>query len=109
MRKLLIGAIVTLVLSFPGPLARAGQNSSAVLSEKKMLKVRQKQEWTALKRQQKYQKHSMKGQPLSKATRLQMKHDMQREKRALQEKQKNERQELKDRMRLTKERIKEVS
>jgi len=109
MRKLLIGAIVALALGSPGPLTRAGQGSTPVLSEKQMLKVRQKQEWTALKRQQKYQKNSMKGQPLSKATRLQMKHDMQREKRALREKQKNERQELKDRTRLTKERERQVS
>ena len=94
MRKLLIGVMVTFVLSFPVARTRAGQYQSAVQPERKMLKVRQKQEWKALKLQQKYQKHSWKGQHLSKATRTQMKHQMQREKRALRENQRNDRQNL---------------
>ena len=74
MRKLLIGVIVTFVLSFPVARTRAGQYQSAVQPETKMLKARQKQEWKTLKLQEKYQKHSWKGQHLSKATRAQMKH-----------------------------------
>ena len=108
MRKLLIGVIVTLVLSFPVARTRAGQYQSAVQSEKKMLKVQQKQERKALKHQQKYQKHSWKGAHLSKAARKQMKHQMQREDRALSEKQRDDRQDLKDRQRLMKERTRQV-
>ena len=49
MRKLLIGVIVTFVLSFPVARTRAGQYQSAVKPERKMLKVRQKQERKVLK------------------------------------------------------------
>ena len=108
MRKLLIGVIVTLVLSFPVARTRAGHYQYDVKPERKMLKVRQKQEWKALKLQQKYQKHSWKGARMSKAARVQMKHQMQREKRALRENQRNDRQNLKDRQRLMKERMRQV-
>jgi len=108
MRKLLIAAMVTLVLSSPVVRMSARQRSSPVMSEKRMLKVRQKQEWNTLKRQQKYQKRSMRGQRLSRATRAQMKHQMQRDRRALREKHRNERQDLKDRRRLMKERTRQV-
>jgi len=108
MRKLLIGVIVTFVLTFPVARTRAGQYQSAFKPERKMLKVRQKQDWKALKRSQKYQKHSWKGQHLSTATRAQLKHQMQRERRALRENQRNDRQNLKDRQRLMNERARQV-
>ena len=59
---------------------RAGQYQYNVKPEKKMLKARQKQESKALKLQQKYQKQSWKGARMSKATRAQVKHQMQRRK-----------------------------
>ena len=108
MRKLLIGVIVTFVLTFPVARTRAGQYQSAVMPERKMLKARQKREWKTLKTQQKNLKHSWKGQHLSKATRAQLKHQMQREKRTLRENQRNDRQNLKDRQRLMNERARQV-
>jgi hypothetical protein len=108
MRKLVIVVIVTFVLSFPVARMAARQYRYDVKPERKMLKARQKQEWKTLKLQQKYQKHSWKGQHLSKATRVQMKHQMQREKRALRETQRNDRQDLKDRQGLMKERTRQV-
>jgi biopolymer transport protein ExbB/TolQ len=106
MRKLLIGVIVTLVLSFPVARTAAGQYRYDVKPERKVLKARQKQEWKTLERQQKFQKRSWKGMRMSRAARVQMKHQMQRERRALREQQRNERQDLKDRERLMKERMK---
>jgi hypothetical protein len=108
MRKLLVGLMVTLVLSFPAARMGAGQNRYDFKLERKTLKARQKQEWKAVKLQQKYQKRSWKGMRMSRATRAQMKHQMQREKRALRETQRNDRQELKDRQRLMKERMRQV-
>jgi lipopolysaccharide export LptBFGC system permease protein LptF len=72
--------------------------------EIKQLKARQKAERKALKLRQKYTKQSWKNQNVSKAVRIQMKHQMQREERELREKQKDERQDLKDQQRLLKER-----
>jgi hypothetical protein len=109
MRKLLIGAIVAFVLSFPVARPGAGQYRYDVRPERKTLKARQKQEWKALKRQQKYQKHAWKGMRMSKATRAQMEHEMQRERRALRERQRNDLQDLKDRQRLMKEGMRQVS
>jgi len=108
MRTLFVGMVVAFVLSFPVAGTRAGQSRPAVQSEGKMLRVRQKQESKALKLQQKYQKRSWKGAHLSKATRAQMKHQMQRDKRAVREKQRDERQDLKDRQRQIKERPRQV-
>ncbi len=107
MRKLVISVIVTFVLSFP--VARASPRRYQVVDKpEKILKLRQKQEWKALKRQQKYEKRSWKGGHFSRGARVQMKHQMQRERRALRERQRDERQDLKDRKRLMKERPRQV-
>ena len=108
MRKLLIGVIVTIFLSFPVVLIGAGQNRVDFRPERKTLKARQKQERRALKIQQKNQKRSWKNGHLTKANRAQLKHQMKRETRALRQQQKNDLQDLKDRERLTKERMKQV-
>jgi hypothetical protein len=71
--------------------------------EMQLLKQRQKQERKALKMRRHFAKESMRGQKASPALRAQMKHQMQREQRDLREKQKDEMQEVKDRVRLNKE------
>ena len=107
MRKFLIGVIVAFVLSFPVALATARQYQPTVKPEK-ALKARQKRDWKMLKRQQKTQQRSWKGAHLSRGARAQMKHQMQRDKRAVREKQRDERQDLKDRQRQIKERPRQV-
>jgi len=97
--------MVTFVLSFPVVRAGAGQSRYDFKPERKALKTRQRQEWKTLKLQQKNQKRSWKGMRMSKAARSQMKHQMARDMRAVRERQRNERQELKDRQRLMKERM----
>jgi hypothetical protein len=108
MRKLLIGVIVTLFLSYPVALVGAGQNRIDFRGERKTLKARQKKDRRALKIQQKNQKRSWKNGHLTRANRAQLKHQLKRENRALRQQQKNDLQDLKDRERLTKERMKQV-
>lgn len=108
MRKLLIGVIVTLFLSFPVARIAAGQNRMDFRGERKTLKARQKRERRALKIQQRNQKRSWRNARLTKANRAQLKHQLKREKRVLRQQQKNDLQDLKDRERLTKERMKQV-
>jgi alanyl-tRNA synthetase len=108
MRKLLIGVIVTLFLTFPVARIGAGQNRIDFRGERKTLKARQKRERRVLKSQQKNQKRSWKNAHLTKANRAQLKHQLKREARALRQQQKNDLQDLKDRQRLTKERMRQV-
>jgi hypothetical protein len=108
MRKLLIGVIVTFFLSFPVARTGAGQSRNDFRTERRTLKARQKQERKAFKAQQKNQKRSWKGAHLTRATRAQMKHQLSREKRSMLQQQKNDRQDLKDRERLMKERTRQV-
>jgi hypothetical protein len=71
--------------------------------ESTQIKERQKAEMKALKLKHKFTKDSMKGQPISKATRIQMENEMKREEKALRQKQEAELETLKDRMRVMKE------
>jgi TolA-binding protein len=71
--------------------------------ETKQVKNRQKEEKKALKLKHKFAKQTMGGRDLPKSVRAQMKHQQQREGRELHEKQKDERQDLKDRQRMLKE------
>ena len=61
-----------------------------------------------MKAQQKVQKRSWNGAHLTKANRVQAKHQMKRDKQNLYRQQKNDRQDLKDRQRLVKERMRQV-
>ncbi len=72
-------------------------------AEQKQLKLRQKQERKSQRLQHTYRKRSFNGQPVIKSVRVQAKHERQKEDRALRERQKNERQDLKDRQRLARE------
>jgi hypothetical protein len=73
-----------------------------------ILKSRQKQETKTLKLKQKYAKESSKDGQLTRAARLQLKHQLKSEERKLRERQKDERQELKDRNRLLKEGLRQL-
>lgn len=65
-----------------------------------MLRVRQKQQMQALKLKQKYARESLKNSRLPKAVRTQLRHQLEQERRKLCQRQKEERQSLKDRERL---------
>jgi hypothetical protein len=71
--------------------------------EKQQMKARQKADLRALKLKEQYQKQAMRTHQVPKSVRVQMTHQMQREKRELRERQKDERQDLKDRQRALRE------
>jgi hypothetical protein len=100
MRKAICFVMLACLVAVPAAKMIAAQ---AGIGEVQLLKQRQKQERNALKMRRHFAMESMKGQHASPALRAQMKHQMQREERALRQKQKDEKQELKDRMRLNKE------
>jgi hypothetical protein len=81
----------------------AGLSVSSVLARQKwpadsaILKVRQKQELQALNLKQKYARSSLRDADLPRSVRNQLKHEMKREQRRLHQRQKDERQTLKDR------------
>ena len=77
-------------------------------SEKTLLEARQKQELQALKLKQKYARESLQNSSLPKAVRTQLKHELKQEQRKLLQKQKDERQTLKDRQKLLDLELKEL-
>ena len=101
MRKLLFVVLMgAWVLIQPAGLLKA---TPAGKEEVRELKLRHKAESNALKLKQEYWSQSMKGQSVPKAQRIQMKHQMEKEGRELQRRQKDELQDLKDRQRILKE------
>jgi hypothetical protein len=100
MRKILFGVVLVCLMAFPAAKVLAAPSGNP---EVQLLKQRQKEERNALKMRERYMKQSMKAQNLSPALRAQQKHQMDKEKRALRQKHRNETQELKDRLRLNKE------
>lgn len=100
MRRILSIIMLAGFLVFPAAVLSAAPRGNP---EVQMLKQRQKEERKAMKLKKQYTKRSMRSQNLPKAIRDQMKHQLQREQRALREKQKNEMQDLKDRIRIANE------
>lgn len=92
-------------LAFPAAVLRAAPRGNP---EVQMLKRRQKEERKALKLKKHYMKQSLRSGSLPSGVREQMKHQMQREQRELREKQKDELQDLKDRIRISKESQKQL-
>jgi hypothetical protein len=92
----------------------AGLSASSGLAHRKwptesaILKVRQKEELQSLRLKQKYAKSSLEDSNLPKAVRLQLKHEMKRERRKLLQRQKDEREALRDRERLLKLEMKQL-
>jgi hypothetical protein len=103
MRNLLVVMIATLILSLSVASPVRAQNSN-LREQSKQLKLQQKRERNALKIQQKNIKASWNKQPVSKAIRLQSKHQMERDWRSMRERQKDARQDLADHQRTLRDR-----
>jgi hypothetical protein len=100
MRRILCSIMLACFLVFPAAVLSAAPRGNP---EVQTLKQRQKAERKAMKLKKQYMKQSMRSQNLPKAIRDQMKHQLQREQRALRQKQKDEMQDLKDRIRVANE------
>jgi polyhydroxyalkanoate synthesis regulator protein len=100
MRKILLALIAALILSCASGFRASAQDFG---SQKQAVKVRHKLERNALKAKQRMVKQSLRGQGVTRGQRLQMKHQMERERRELRERQQDELQNLKDQLRIVKE------
>jgi len=95
--------IILLVAAFCFCGALTGQAKTQVDSpggQRRQLKARQKVERASWKLQEKNLKRSLKQQRVSKAMRLEQVHQLQRDRRAMLTRQKDERQQLKDQQRV---------
>jgi hypothetical protein len=102
MRRLLILVIAAVALgAWPAGMASAQEYD--MKAERRELRTRQKEQWKALKFQQKSRKQAYKGQAVPKWMRIQTKQQMARERRQLREKHKDELQDLKLRQRVFRE------
>lgn len=100
MRRVLVALMVGLAWIWISSSRLAAQDFKF---EKQQIKERHKVEMKALKMKAKYQKQATQGQEIPKSLRLQTKHQLDREKRELRERQRDELQDLKDRERSLKE------
>lgn len=100
MRKILLALMAALILSCASGFRASAQD---VGSQKQVLKVRHKLERNALQAKHRMVKQSLRGQGVSRGQRLQMKHQMERERRELRQRQQDELQNLKDQLRIVKE------
>jgi hypothetical protein len=100
MRKLLWVLFGVSVLGTSSILAGAGPRQSP---EVQIVKARQKAELKQLKLRERYEKAYFRSQRIPKGAREQRKHEMQREHRALRDKQKAELQDVKDRQRIARD------
>jgi Spy/CpxP family protein refolding chaperone len=100
MRKILLALMAALILSCASGFRASAQDFG---SRKQQVKVRQKLERHALKVKHRMVKQSLRGQGITRGQRLQMKHRMERERRELRQRQKDELQTLKDQLRIVKE------
>ena len=98
MRKYLIVVIATTCLGIVFAAPAQAQHVDW-RSQRKMLKSQQNLEWHALKVQQQNRRLSWRGQKVSSAQRAQAKHQMQRERRDLRMRQKDQLQDARDRNR----------
>ena len=97
MRNLVLRVFVGLVLVFAAGNRVAAQGLDP--AAKRQVKARQKEEWKSLKLKEHYTKQMLRNQSLPRAERIQAKHEMQRERRELRQRQKDELQDWKDRQR----------
>jgi Spy/CpxP family protein refolding chaperone len=100
MRKILLALMAALILSCASGFRASAQD---VGSQKQQVKVRHKLERNALQAKQRMVKQSLRGQGVTRGQRLQMKHQMERERRELRQRQQDELQNLKDQLRIVKE------
>ena len=101
MKRPLVLAAATILLGAPLSLRARSREMLRLIKQQKV-------EQQALKLKEKYQNELFRRGSLSKAMRIQMKHELQREKRELRERQKDERQKMKDQERMMKESSKEL-
>lgn len=106
MKKMVIVVVGFSFLALSLGNASASQASS---QEKHLLKSQQKQERKSEKLKNHYAKASLKGQNIPKAVRDQRKHEIQRENRAMREREKEQMQDLKDRQKMMKEGMKNMN
>jgi hypothetical protein len=97
MKKFLCMLVAVSFLLVPGASVCSARSKNVEMLH---LKLQQKEESRALKLREHYMKQAWKNGHVSKAVREQQKHELQREKRKLRNRQKDERQELKDRLRI---------
>jgi len=100
MRKILLALMAALILSCASGFRASAQD---VGSQKQLVKVRHKLERNALKAKHRMVKESLRGQDVTRGQRLQMKHRMDKERRELRQRQRDELQTLKDQLRIVKE------
>lgn len=100
MRKLLLALAVAFAWICLSGSWLVGQDFSG---ERGQVKDRQKAERNALKLKHKFTKESLSSREIPKSQRLMMKHQMERERRELRERHRDEIQDLKDRQRALKE------
>jgi hypothetical protein len=96
MRKVILVLAGFSILAFSAATLKAYPQES---SELQMMKIRHKQERKMLKLSEQSRNQALKNHSIPEASRAQTKHEMQKEERALREKQRNELQEFKDRKR----------
>jgi hypothetical protein len=95
MGKILRLVLLACIVAMPGAGIATASNGSAMVRQ---LKQQQKQEMKGMKALHRQQKQSMRG--MDPATRAAMKHRMQREEREMREKHHDQRQDLKDQIRM---------
>ena len=95
MRNLLMRLAASLVLALSTGILGAAQMD--VKPATLQMKAHQREEREALRMRQRYMKQSLRGQPIPRAERVRLKHEMKKEKRDLHQRQKDERQAMKDR------------
>jgi hypothetical protein len=97
MRKILWLVLLASMCAVPAARVMADSNGAAMVRQ---LKRQQKYEMKVLKTQHRLERRSWRGQRVNPAVRAAMKHKMQREERALRERQRNQMQDLKDQIRM---------
>jgi len=100
MRKLVLVMAAVSIFVLPSATVKGFPRQS---NEERMLRTQQKQERAAFKLRERNAKNSFRGRQVSSAVRIQEKRQLQREKRAMHERQKNQIQDLRDRQRMMKD------
>jgi hypothetical protein len=99
MRKLVMEKAAICIFAAPSAILKGSPRQS---SEEQMLKVQQKQERANFKLRERNMKDSFRGHQVPTAVRVQQERQLQREKRAMRERQKNQLQDLRDRQKMMK-------
>jgi hypothetical protein len=100
MRKLVLVLAAVSIFVLPSVTLKGFPRQS---NEEQMLRTQQKQERAAFKLKERNANNSFRGQQVPSAVRIQQKRQLQREKRAMRERQKNQIQDLRDRQRMMKD------